>query len=349
MSQLAALPRTIAVVREDNIGDLVVTLPLMAELKKQCPDMQVILFARSYVSSLVPLLKPVDQFVSIEGLTVAQVKALGIDTVLFPQGKFFSDTALVFKQAGVPKRYGTWRSDPKRILTRRNALRWGATRHYHEVQRALVLLDFLELTQPSLQQARAEQVGNFRLELLQDILQRPRPYVVLHTQSNKHGREWPIGHFLELQQHLHAIGFDTVLTGTVKEREVVQGSCAALLAPSKAGGQVVDKFGQLDLLQLAAVLRYSHAVVCAGTGPLHLAAAMGANTIGLYPPFRGADPERWGAVGPRVTCLVGQGGCKKPFWAFELRQSHCNPSGDSCPCVMNITPKQVMAVIEGEA
>lgn len=345
MSQTVALPRTIAVVREDNLGDLVVTLPLMAELKKQFPEARVILFARSYVASLVPLLRPVDQFVSIEGLTVVQIAALNIDVAMFPQGKFFSDNALLFKQARVPRRLGTWRSDPQGILTQRNALRWGRARHYHEVQRSLALLEFLDLTPPPLEQAWTEQVGHFRLELLTDVLKRPRPYVVLHTQSNKHGREWPIGHFLQLQQLLHAQGYDTVLTGTAKEREVVQSTCPELLQPSTASGQVVETFGQLDLLGLAAVLRYSHAVVCAGTGPLHLAAAVGAMTIGLYPPFRGADPERWGAVGPQVTCLVGQGGCKKPFWAFELRQSHCNPVGDSCPCVMNISPQQVAAAL----
>ncbi len=345
LSVSAALPRTIAIVREDNIGDLVVTLPLMAELKKQIPGVRMILFARSYVASLVPLLRPVDDFVPIEGLTVEQIQAFGIDVALFPQGKVFSDVAMAFKQAAVHRRYGTWRSDSRRVLTGRNSLRWGKARYFHEARRALSLLDFLGIPQPDLQQAFASQIEHFRLELLEDVLKRPRPYVVLHTQSNKHGREWPMTYFLALQQALHQQGFDTVLTGMAPEREVVLQNCPELLASPAQDGQgpgVVDVFGQLDLRQLAGVLRHAHAVVSASTGPLHLGAGVGARVIGLYPPFRGGSPEYWGGIGPDVVCLTGSGGCKKPFWTLDLRQSHCNPMGTTCRCMYAIQPEQVL-------
>ena len=112
-----------------------------------------------------------------------------------------------------------------------------------------------------------------------------RPYVVLHPGTNQPARRWPAERFAAVADHLAALGYLPVFTGSARERALV----AATTARVHATG-VRDVSGRTSLGELAAIVRDARLVVCADTGVSHLAAAVGTPSVVV---FRSSDVRRW--------------------------------------------------------
>ena len=98
--------------------------------------------------------------------------------------------------------------------------------------------------------------------------------------------------------------------------------------------EVTNLCGKLSLAQLIAFIGRVDALVAASTGPLHIAAALGIKTIGLYSARRPLFPQRWGPVGKNAFALVADPGCET-----------CR-RGKKCDCVQHISPRRVMQILE---
>ncbi|WDZ86424.1 glycosyltransferase family 9 protein [Micromonospora cathayae] len=103
-----------------------------------------------------------------------------------------------------------------------------------------------------------------------------RPRVALHPGATDTRRRWPAGRFAEVARELVADGYEVLVTGTPAEQELVDRVVAAAKVP------VRPQVGTLDLGALAACYAGCALVISNDTGPLHLAAAVGAATIGVY-------------------------------------------------------------------
>jgi len=154
--------------------------------------------------------------------------------------------------------------------------------------------------------------------------------VILHTKSNGNGREWPLGHFTELARLLQPYSdVKTWLTGSAAEGELLAQQSPALLELPN----VNNVCGKLDLRELLALIGRADGLVASGTGPLHLSAAMGRNTLGLFPPIKPIDIARWGALGERAVNLSAAQAC-----------GTCQDKA-ACSCMTAITPQQVLEVV----
>lgn len=94
------------------------------------------------------------------------------------------------------------------------------------------------------------------------------------------GREykrWPPENYAVLAQSLHKKGYTSIAVGTAQDAEAIKSIRA--LSPD-----VLDFGGRTSLQQLAALARRSAYVIGNDTGPTHLAAAIGAPTLGLLSP-----------------------------------------------------------------
>jgi ADP-heptose:LPS heptosyltransferase len=100
--------------------------------------------------------------------------------------------------------------------------------------------------------------------------------------------------------------------------------------------------GQLSLRQVMAFLPHADGFIASGTGPLHIAAALGIRTLGIYPPKPDIDPLRWAPIGRRAEYLCLQS-CKlaasRPCSDTEL--------GPPCACTSAIGADQIAARIQG--
>ncbi|MFV2022093.1 glycosyltransferase family 9 protein [Micromonospora sp. LOL_023] len=117
-----------------------------------------------------------------------------------------------------------------------------------------------------------------------------QPRAVLHPGASDPRRRWPAERFAAVADALTDRGFEVLVTGTGPEREVVEQVAAAAARPLRV---VLD---ELSLGGLAGLLAGSAVLVANDTGPLHLAAAVGTATVGVYwignllngaPPVRG--------------------------------------------------------------
>jgi len=138
----------------------------------------------------------------------------------------------------------------------------------------------------------------------------PGDFLALAPTANWIGKQWPAERFAELALRLTApggplAGLPVAVFGAESERAMA----APLLAASLPGG-LVDLIGRTDLLTAAACLERARLFVGNDSGLMHLAAAAGAPTLGLFGPT--AD-TRYGPWGPRAAVV------RTPESLLELR------------------------------
>ncbi|MEA3194074.1 MAG: heptosyltransferase, partial [Betaproteobacteria bacterium] len=123
-------------------------------------------------------------------------------------------------------------------------------------------------------------------------------YAVLIHATSADAKLWPEERWTELGRALHDQGITSVLPwGNGGERE------RSVRLSRAIGGSVVPP--RLDLREGAALLAQAACVVGVDTGLTHLAAALGARTVGIY---CGSEPALTGIYGaPRAANLGGPG------------------------------------------
>lgn len=331
--------KTFLVSRTDAIGDVVLTLPVCGRLKQLFPECRVVLIGRTYTQAVAEACPWIDDFLNIDELIalpapqqVQLLQAQQADAILhvFPN-KLLAKLAY---KAQIPLRIGTrnrlfhWLTCNRLIaLSRRHS-------PLHEAQLNLQLLAplYSEAVLPLTQ--IAELVRLHSPEQLapewQQLLTQRQPEqlnVVLHPRSRGSAREWGLPHFGALAQLLHAAGHRVFVTGTSTEGEELR-EWLIEHQPFLAA----DLTGRLTLPQLLAFLSEADGIVAGSTGPLHVTAALGRYTVGLYPPIRPMHPGRWAPLGPHAGYLVfNRPDCQA-----------CRHQPTACVCIKALEPQQVM-------
>ena len=156
----------------------------------------------------------------------------------------------------------------------------------------------------------------------------PRKFnLILHPKTRGEFIEWPAEQFATLIKVLSPEKFNIFVTGNAKEGDQVR---EAMIAPF---AHLHDLCGKISLNDLIELIAHADGLICASTGPVHLAANLGINTLGLYAPIKPFDSGRWGPVGPKAEVLCVDKSCED--CRFEKK----------CHCVSEITPLQVQAVV----
>jgi ADP-heptose:LPS heptosyltransferase len=135
------------------------------------------------------------------------------------------------------------------------------------------------------------------------------PRVVLHPGASDARRRWPPDRFAEVGDALAAAGGEVLVTGTVPERDLVDAVIGAMRRPARA------LVGELSLGGLAGLFAGCAVVVANDTGPLHLAAAVGTATVGVY----------W--VGNVINCAPAYRSRHRPVVSWTI---HCPQCGVDC-------------------
>ncbi|MES2320861.1 MAG: glycosyltransferase family 9 protein [Pseudomonadota bacterium] len=333
MAAIRALKRVL-VCRTDNIGDVVLTLPLAGYLKQHVPGVQVDFLVRDYAAPAVRKCSFVDNVLTVEAHgDFSQLFADGAyDTVIFafPNRRL----AQAARRAGVPNRVGTSHRLYHWFTCNRLAHFSRARSPLHEAQLNFELLRPLGIRHiPALADIPALYGLSARHLARVDALRAEAQFnLILHPKSNGNGREWPLERYLELARLLQAdAGTCIWITGSAAEGELLARDMPALLALP----HVRNLCGQFDLEGLASLIAAADGLVASGTGPLHLASALGQNTLGLFPPIKPIDPARWGALGARATSL-----------AAPQRCATCT-GAQACTCMQAISAADVAQVARG--
>jgi ADP-heptose:LPS heptosyltransferase len=103
-----------------------------------------------------------------------------------------------------------------------------------------------------------------------------RSFAVLHPGAGDVRRRWPPERFAQVGDALAQRGLDVIVTGVPSEREVVERVIAGMTCPAINACNLLTLGGLAGLMSRAAI------VVSNDSGPLHLADAVGAPTVGLF-------------------------------------------------------------------
>lgn len=279
--------RKIAVLRANGIGDFVFALPALEALRRAYPRAEIVLLGLGWHAAFLQGRPgPVDRVVVIpplEGLAPA-------GEVEDPQqaARFFDamrlerfDLALQMHGGG---RYsnrlvgglGARLTAGTRTPDAPPLDRWIPYQYFH-----LEVLRYLEIAalvgagpvtlEPCLQLLPAD------LEEAAAVLPPDgRPLAALHAGAGGGRRRWPPEKFAAVAGGLARAGARVVVVGSERDREAVQELVGCMRTPFE------NLCGRLSLGGLAGLFSRCRVVVSNDSGPLHLAAAVGAATVGVY-------------------------------------------------------------------
>jgi ADP-heptose:LPS heptosyltransferase len=117
------------------------------------------------------------------------------------------------------------------------------------------------------------------------------PYICLHPGASRPGNRWPPARFAAVGDRLAEAGARVVLTGTAAERPL------ALAVAGALGGPPLDLTGRTSVGTLGALFAAARLVVSNDTGAAHIAAAVGAPSVVVFP--ADGDPDRWAPLDRR--------------------------------------------------
>ncbi|MCK2216283.1 glycosyltransferase family 9 protein [Actinomadura sp. ATCC 31491] len=274
--------RKIAVLRANALGDLIVALPAIAAVKDTYPDARLVLLGSAWHADFLRGRPgPVDEVVAmppITGLTTRPEARPAPEELMGRLRERRFDLAVQIHGGGrhsnpFVRRLGARVTAGFRTPDAEPLDLWLPYVYYqHETLR------YLEAA--ALVGARAREVeprvavtAADRAEL-RDVLGEPPPgLVALHPGATDPRRRWPARRFAAVADRL---GRPVVVTGTPEEAGLVAEVVAAMRRPA------TPLVGALSIGGLAALYQRCALVLANDTGPRHLAAAVGAATIGLY-------------------------------------------------------------------
>ena len=103
-----------------------------------------------------------------------------------------------------------------------------------------------------------------------------RPLVALHPAAGDERRRWPAGKFSTIGDTLSGEGARVAMVGVEEDRALISE------VVDRMSHKALDLCGRLSLGGLAGLLSRCEVVVSNDSGPLHLAGAVGAATVGVY-------------------------------------------------------------------
>ena len=293
----------ILVCRTDALGDVILATPVFRALRRRFPRARITALCREYTAPVLNDNPHIDEVISVPDESRESCNSLvdafkrqcelppfDIAIVLYPSEFAVS---LVF-QLKIPVRIGT-------------AGRWRSWKFTHRVRHSrrenrkseaaynLDLLAPLGITSDdTAPEVVVTERGMERAGALIDEHEIGDRFVILHSGSGGSALDWPLERFFELAGALAESGdCDVVFTGSTEEGRHIENRRAGRFARFAGGSKVVSMAGKTDIPTLAALVSQARALVANSTGPLHLAAAVGTPTVGVFPPSKTMSPVRW--------------------------------------------------------
>lgn len=289
----------IAVFRALQLGDLLCAMPAIAALKYNYPESTLYFIGLPHMGPLLERFDCVDEFIAFPGhpeLPELPCNPLALtDFVKRMQAEKF-DLLLQLQGNGTIvndflKNFGAKRLVGFRPIGSRQDSDWlEYPDNLHEVDRHLALIEFLRLPIPN----RAMFYPLFGsdwsgFEVIENRL--AYPFAIVHVGSRDTKRQWPLENFVRLAEHLHAKGYQIVLTGVSAEKRRIAEFENLLTF------RVLNLCAQLDLGVLGCLVRQASLVICNCTGISHIAAALETRSIVIS---MDGEPKRWGPQNKRL-------------------------------------------------
>ncbi len=289
----------ILICRLSALGDCILTLPLACALRRRYPQAFIGWVAQESNAPILyghPALDhvtaaPRNWLKSFRGRKNLQAKlqALKYDIALDAQS--LAKSSIAAWLSGARRRIGFARPQGRELAPWLST-ELVSTREQHIVDRHLDLLKPLGIGNPAVEFGLPENAAaRRRVDQVITESHLGCGFVVLNVGAGWRSKVWPASYYGQLARRIgeqHGLP-SVVVSGGADEQH------AAARVVSESGGHALPA-PPLSLTELAALLRSSRLFVGSDTGPMHLAAAVGATCVALHGP---TDPKRCGPYGGR--------------------------------------------------
>lgn len=261
---------TVVVLAPNWLGDAVMALPAVRDVRRHFHGETLAVAARPSVAELFRAVPGIDRIVVLK--SAQDIAGLQPSLGLLLPNSFSS--ALMLARARVKERWG-YRADWRGLLLTKAVRRPRRKVHVGEYYSHLVRELGVETGPLTPQVSVPARARESAAALLADRGWKPgQPLVAIAPGAAfGHAKRWPSKRFAELSTLLSKDnGAACVIIGRAEDRD----------ATNEVGG--INLVGHTDLLMLMGVLSHCRALVANDSGALHLAAAIGVPVIGIYGP-----------------------------------------------------------------
>lgn len=332
--------RRLVIVRDDRLGDFVLTLPAVDALRHTYPKSELALVVSPAVQPLAEHVPGVDRVVAAprdaRGLA-AWLRSFRPDLVVCVSRSF--GPAWATWCARIPCRVGTdhrlWS-----VLFHRRVGEHRRSGGRHEVEYALSFAhrSGAPSAAPRFPLELGPSVGS-TIEAWLASRGVGHDFVLLVPGSGGSCPRWPARHHVELAARLRAAGVPVVLNAG-------PGDEAWLDEFHRGPGRPDVPVFRGDVVALLALVERAALVVGSSTAPLHLAAARGTPALALHAPWSSCGVGRWGPYHERGFAIVAECEQARHWSARERRRLGAALLGAVAPDVVH---RAALAILDGSA
>lgn len=284
--------KKILVVRTDRIGDVILTLPLIYQIKKILPHANVCILVSQNVAELLYDYEIIDEVIVLENIKNLKMffKRICYDLVINAFPVF--DISRAEYLSKVPLRIGT-------------AYRWYSFLYnikIHEHRKECLLHEYqynINLLKKLFDETGYDFKYSFKINetegsLLNEKLQKHSfrlndEYIIIHPSSG--------GSSIDVSKDV-LIDFINKFKKNNNIKVVITGKNSEKDFNSKIENKnnIIDLSGELNLRELLILINNSKLFIANSTGPIHIAGALNKKVIGFYPDQKPMNENRWGPL-----------------------------------------------------
>lgn len=342
------MKKNILVLRYRFLGDTILTVPFLRNLRYAEPDAYIAWVVAPISSDVIKGIPYVNELIYWDPETI-HADCTGTHKTLKAKFNFIKilrekkfDKVYVLKRSlssaimayltGAKERIGFDTEGRGFLLTKKVQYK----HNQHEVQNFLDVLridgieikdDYLELWLSEEERGYAEDF--FYKNKLNDKV------IAIHPFAANPKRAWHIDNFIEVSNKLGEKGYQTIFFGGKRERNFID------YIKSKAKFNPVLLIGETNIRQTMAILSMCKGLVCNDSGIMHLGSALNIPLVAIFGP---QSPVKFGPYSKKAKVIYKAfpcSPCKQKFF------KECEPSERMTPsCVEAVTLEEVMNKIE---
>jgi len=333
----------ILVMRYRFIGDTVLTVPFLRNLRRACPEARIDLMLEPFSGQVLAGCPYVDRIIPFEFKTIHKYSASsqrgklagylhywkllrreGYDAVFALKRSLSS--ALLIRAVGIPRRIGFATEGRTLLLTDPVTYR----QDQHEVQNFLDCLrvldipvhsDALELWPSAENNAKAHKLFSDAGWNKEDLK------IIVHAAASLPAKQWPLDRFAAVMKAMQEhYGAHFIYTGAPADAALYQE--IERLGPFNG----INLCGTMGLHANLSVYRAAHLFFGVDSGPMHMAAAVGVPVVALFGP---TDERKWGPWGDGHIVITRRLSC------YPCKPHKCHDND----CMKKITVEEAIEAL----
>lgn len=327
-------PLRILLTRLRYLGDVILTTPVIASLKRRYPQASIHYLVEKYYAPVLLNNPYLDEIIELEkGCgSISAVRLMRRRKFTAALDLFYNPrSSLLLYLAGIPIRIGGSRRWRRRLYTKTYSVPADVK---SAVEHHMYPLGFLDAgdgdTMPRIYLTEKERdEGAGHLDRILGDYSENDTVVALHPGGTWPSKRWPVGSFADLARWLAEAMQARVIVITGPGEEGIAGAVADR---SDGSARVMDV---KPLRTLASVLERCSAVVANDGGVLHMSAALGRPTVGVFGPTETGIWFPYSGKGPFEVVSSGVD-------CSPCHLHHC----DDMRCLDGIKPREVQSRVE---